>query len=244
MTEIEQLIANNAELEKRIGMLEDIAAIRRIHFSYGYYIDYNRPEETAALFAKDVCVVFLSGEYVGYEGVMRLYGTWFQNLFTKGVRGPIEGFLLDHFQLQDVVTIAPDGKTAKGRFRGILAGGWHDDVLDTKPNEVPQQFWESGIYENDYVKEDGVWKIQRLNYMMQWQADYEAGWAKTTAHLQPAMACYPENPIGPDRILENAEYRPTWPHRQEIKMSFAHPVLGQQFVVEEFTKLMTKGPAA
>jgi hypothetical protein len=58
------------------------------------------------------------------------------------------------------------------------------------------------------------------------------------------MACYPENPIGPDRILENAEYRPTWPHRQEVSMSFAHPVLGQKFVVEEFTKLMTKGPAS
>ncbi len=65
--------------------------------------------------------MFLSGEYVGYEGVMRLYGTWFQNLFTKGVRGPIHGFLLDHFQLQDVITVGEDGLTAKGRFRGILA---------------------------------------------------------------------------------------------------------------------------
>ncbi len=132
-------------------------------------------------------------------------------------------------------------QTAKGRFRGILAGGWHDEALATKPDEVPQQFWESGIYENDYVKEDGVWKIKRLDYMMQWQADYEAGWAHTIAHLQPAVACYPENPIGPDRILSEEKYRPTWPHRQEIPMSFAHPVLGQKFVVEEFTKLMTKG---
>lgn len=239
MSDVESRLA---ELEKKVTELEDINAIRRLQMAYGYYIDYNRPEETAALFAKDGCVVFLSGEYVGYAGVMRLYGTWFQNLFTKGVRGPIEGFLLDHFQLQDVITVAPDGKTAKGRFRGILAGGWHDQVLDTKPNEVPQQFWESGIYENDYVKEDGVWKIQRLNYMMQWQADYEAGWAKTTAHLQPAMATYPENPIGPDRILSEDNYRPTWPHRQEVSMSFAHPVLGQKFVVEEFTKLMKKGP--
>jgi hypothetical protein len=238
MSEVESRLA---ALEKKVTELEDINAIRRLQMAYGYYIDYNRPEETAALFAKDGCVVFLSGEYVGYEGVMRLYGTWFQNLFTKGMRGPIHGFLLDHFQLQDVVTINPDGVTAHGRFRGILAGGWHDEALATKPNEVPQQFWESGIYENDYVKEDGVWKIKRLNYMMQWQADYETGWAHTTAHLQPAMATYPENPIGPDRILSEDNYRPTWPHRQEIAMSFAHPVLGQKFVVEEFTKLMKKG---
>jgi len=241
MSEVESRLA---ALEAKVTQLEDINAIRRLQWAYGYYIDYNRPEETAGLFAKDGCVVFLSGEYVGYEGVMRLYGTWFQNLFTTGQRGPIHGFLLDHFQLQDVITVSDDGLTAKGRFRGILAGGWHDDVIGTKPDVVPQQFWESGIYENDYVKEDGVWKIQRLNYMMQWQGDYEAGWAKTTAHLQPAMEAYPANPIGPDRILENAEYRATWPHRQEVSMSFAHPVLGQKFVVEEFTKLMTKGPVS
>ncbi len=241
MSDVESRLA---ALEKRVVELEDVNAIRRLQWAYGYYIDYNRPEETAGLFAKDGCVVFLSGEYVGYEGVMRLYGTWFQNLFTKGVRGPIHGFLLDHFQLQDVITVGEDGLTAKGRFRGILAGGWHDEVVGTKPDVVPQQFWESGIYENDYVKEDGVWKIKRLNYMMQWQGDYEAGWAHTTAHLQPAMATYPENPIGPDRILSEDNYRPTWPHRQEVSMSFAHPVLGQKFVVEEFTRLMTKGVGA
>ncbi len=44
-------------------------------------------------------------------------------------------------------------------------------------------------------KEDGVWKIQRLNYMMQWQADYEGGLGEDPAHLQPAMATYPEDPI-------------------------------------------------
>src|SRR5689334_23379137 len=123
MSDVESRLA---ALEKKVTELEDINAIRRLQMAYGYYIDYNRPEETAALLAADGVVVFLSGEYVGPAGVMRLYGTWFQSLFTKGVRGPIHGFLLDHFQLQDVITVAPDGKTANGRFRGILAGGWHD----------------------------------------------------------------------------------------------------------------------
>jgi len=229
-----------AQLERRVQELEDVNAIRRLQWAYGYYIDYNRPEEVAALFARDGVVVFLSGEYVGYEGVMRLYGTWFQNLFTGGRRGPVHGLLLDHFQLQDVITIAEDGQTARGRFRGLLAGGWHDEVLKDKPEGMPQQFWESGIYENDYVKEDGVWKIKRLDYMMQWQGDYETGWARTVAHLQPAVVCYPENPDGPDRILPEKEVRQTWPHRYEVPMSFAHPVLGKAFAVENFTPMMTK----
>ena len=38
-----------AELEHRVGVLEDIQAIRRLHWAYGYYIDFNRPDEVAEL---------------------------------------------------------------------------------------------------------------------------------------------------------------------------------------------------
>ncbi|HEY6869025.1 MAG TPA: nuclear transport factor 2 family protein [Novosphingobium sp.] len=234
MAEVE---ARLAALERRVEELEDVNAIRRLQWAYGYYIDYNRPEEVAGLFAEDGAVVFLSGEYRGHAGVMRLYGTWFQNLFTGGRRGPVNGLLLDHFQLQDVITVAPDRRTAKGRFRGILAGGWHDSVLADKPGPMPQQFWEAGIYENDYVRDDGVWKIKRLDYMMQWQAEYESGWAHTVAHLQPAQVCYPEDPLGPDVLLPEKEVRQTWPQRQPVAMSFAHPVLGAAFAQDHFRAL-------
>src|SRR6478752_5732263 len=237
MSDVEQRLA---ALEHRVGELEDLNAIRRLHWAYGYYIDFNRPDEVAELFAEDGSVVFLSGEYVGKAGVRRLYGDWIQQRFTGGRPGPVHGLLLDHFQMQDIITVAPDRQTAKGRFHGILLGGWHDDFQDTREEMMPQQFLEAGIYENDYVKVDGVWKIKRLDYMMQWQGDYETGWAHTIAHLQPAVVCYPENPDGPDRILPDKEIRQTWPHRYEVPMSFAHPVLGKAFLVENFTPMMTK----
>ncbi len=63
-----------AALEARIDELEDLNAIRRLQNAYGYYIDYNRPEEVAGLFSEDGAVVFLSGEYRGHAGIMRLYG--------------------------------------------------------------------------------------------------------------------------------------------------------------------------
>jgi hypothetical protein len=78
----------------------------------------------------------------------------------------------------------------------MLFGGSHE-TRAFKPQGLPLQFMEAGIYENDYVREDGVWKIKRLDYMMQWQGEYEAGWSKTTAHLQPLTECYPDNPFGP-----------------------------------------------
>ena len=102
------LEARLAALEHRLGELEDINAIRRLHWAYGYYIDFNRAEDVVQLFAEDGVVVFLSGEYRGHAGVRRLYGTWFQNYFTQGVNDPVDGFLLDHFQMQDIITVAPD----------------------------------------------------------------------------------------------------------------------------------------
>ena len=215
-------------LERRVGELEDINAIRRLHWAYGYYIDFNRAEDVVQLFARDGSVVFLSGEYLGHEGVRRLYGTWFQNYFTKGVDGPVYGFLLDHFQMQDIITVAPDRQTAKGRFRGMLMGGSHE-TRDYKPEGLPLQFLEAGLYENDYVREDGVWKIKRLDYMMQWQADYDDGWSKTVAHLQPATETYPDNPLGPDVLLPPEKVRKTWPHQQDVPMHFAHPRFGAVF---------------
>jgi hypothetical protein len=223
------------ELEHRVGELEDINAIRRLHWAYGYYIDFNRAEDVVQLFARNGSVVFLSGEYLGHDGVRRLYGTWFHNYFTKGEVGPVYGFLLDHFQMQDIITVAPDRQTAKGRFRGMLFGGSHES-RQYKPEGLPLQFMEAGLYENDYVREDGVWKIKRLDYMMQWQADYDDGWSKTVAHLQPATETYPKNPLGPDVLLSPDKVRKTWPHRQDVPMHFAHPRFGDLLASQVDTK--------
>jgi hypothetical protein len=227
------LAARLDALEHRVGELEDLNAIRRLHWAYGYYIDFNRPDDVAELFARDGAVVFLSGEYHGHAGVKRLYGDWIAGRFTQGRPGPVDGLVLDHFQMQDIVTVAPDRQTAKGRFRGMLLGGWHDSVIEQKPDFMPQQFWEAGIYENDYVREDGAWKIKRLDYMMQWQGDYESGLAHTVSHLQPAAVLYPEDPLGPDVILPAAQIRQTWPHRQDVPMHFAHPRFGALLAGQE-----------
>ena len=219
MSDVEQRLA---ALEHRVGELEDVNAIRRLHWAYGYYIDFNLPEQVADLFAEDGVVVFLSGEYVGKAGVMRLYGDWIQHRFTGGRPGPVDGLLLDHFQMQDIITVADHGESAKGRFRALLAGGSHDS-WEEKPEGLPRQFWEAGVYENDYVREDGVWKIKRLDYRVQWQADYEAGWAHQEAHLQPATTTFPENPLGPDELLDVK--RPMWPKRAHVEFHYAHPAV-------------------
>lgn len=227
MSEVEELRAAVADLSDRLGRLEDVNAIRRLHFAYGYYIDYCHYEDVVYLFAEDAEVVFLSGVYTGHKGIRRLYIEWIQQLFNQGREGADDGFLFDHIQMQDVITIADDRRTAKGRFRGVMLGGNHD-IRKHVPPGVPQQFMESGIYENDYVCEDGVWKIKRLDYMLQWQAEYERGWAHTDAHLRPAQVLFPEDPVGPDYLLEVR--RETWPYRQDTPVHWAHPVVARKLL--------------
>jgi hypothetical protein len=38
--------------------------------------------------------------------------------------------------------------------------------------------WEEGIFENDYIKQDGIWKIHSVHYYPRVITDYELGWAE------------------------------------------------------------------
>ena len=222
--EIGALREELARLKNQVGLLEDIHAVRCLHFKYGYYIDMCLYEETVDLFARDGAVRFLNGVYRKQAGVRRLYCDWFQKDFTKGHNGPVFGFLLDHLQAQDVITVDPDRRTARGRFRALNMIGYHDDKPEPLEH-MPQQFWGGGIYENEYVREDGVWKIKYLDYVGRWQAPYEEGWAHSRGHLPPFEKPWPENPIGPDEILPDMPYG--WPETSVVPFHYPHPVTGK-----------------
>jgi len=213
------------QMAQRIARLEDVHAVRTLHFKYGYYIDMCLYDEACELFAEDGEVRFLNGIYRGRAGARRLYCDWFRNLFTHGHNGPVHGFLLDHLQLQDIVDVAADGRSARGRFRALLMAGQHSSKKERIGNNFPAQCWEGGIYENRYVKEGGVWKIQLLNYNMLWQADYEPGWANSGVHLPALTRLFPEDPRGPDELLPSVPQ--TWPHTRVVPFHYAHPVTGQ-----------------
>jgi hypothetical protein len=222
--EIKALNAHIAELALRIGLMEDTHAVRTLHFKYGYYIDKCLYDEAVDLFADDARLHFLNGVYRGKAGARRLYCEWFRNFFTRGYNGPTYGFLLDHLQMQDIVDVAADGLTAKGRFRALMTAGQHESKRD-RIEHFPAQCWEGGTYENSYVKDKGVWKIQVLNYNMLWQADYEKGWANDKPHLKPFDKTYPENPTGPDELM--TEMPKFWPETRNIPFHYPHPVTGK-----------------
>lgn len=120
---IAALEAQLAALTKRVTICEDEQSVRKLHHLYGYLIDKCLYREVVDLFTEDCEVHFFGGIYKGKAGAARLYIERFQKNFTHGNNGPIDGFLLDHPQHQDVVDIQPDGVTALARFRCTMQAG-------------------------------------------------------------------------------------------------------------------------
>lgn len=233
----EKLKALEEEVEQlthRLGVLQDIDEIRKLQHKYGYYFDSCLYEEVVELFAEDGEVHFMGGIYRGKESVARLYLDRLRNRFTGGKDGIVYGLLYEHIQFQDVITVMPDRKTAKGRYRGFMQAGFHESS-----GREPKQWWEGGIYENVYVKEDGVWKFKVLNYRGWWHADFETGWAYTPPNLYPfytkTKAEDPDNPHAPDDLVTDPKPF-LWPETNVIPFHYPHPVTGKWWQGEEEVK--------
>ena len=223
---IETLEKQLKEMSNRLGVVEDIQAIRKVQHAYGYYMDKCLYEQVVDLFADDGEVVFGNGVFKGKAGVRRLYLEMFRKNFTGGKEGPVTGFLLDHPQLQDIVDVSPDRSVAHGRFRVLMQAGSHESRKDAPPG-LPQQWWEGGIYENTYRRDNGIWKIQRLNYHVAFQGHFEDGWRHWQAGSELTVKTFPENPSGPDEMLANG--LKSWPETPVVPYHYANPVTGKRW---------------
>jgi hypothetical protein len=227
---IAQLEALVAELAGRLGRAEDVNAIRKVQHTYGYFMDKGLYDEVVQLFAEDGELRFMGGIFKGHAGLRRLYCERLRPGFTRK-NGPAFGLLCDHVQLQEVIDVAPDGLSAKARFRALLLGGQHDLRPDINEH-LPRQWWEGGLYENEYVKRDGIWQVKVMGHNLTFQADYEVGWA----HQKPYEGTfwsktYPEDPLGPDEIVSGHDR--FWPWTPLVPFHYPHPVTGKPIVAEE-----------
>lgn len=226
MTDIAALAARIDRLEHELGIQQDIHQIRRIQYTYGYFIDKSQYNEVADLFSDEGEVWFLGGIYKGKAGIRRLYIERFQTQFTQGHNGPRYGWLLDHPQLQMVIDVADDRRTATVRGRSMMQAGLHETAEGQQ-----RAWWEGGIYDNRYVREDGVWKIARLGYFPFWHGTFAEGWAKTPIDFIPMATqeqLYPGDPLGPDALLDPMPR--LWPATDIIPFPYPHPVTGKPIV--------------
>jgi len=200
-----------AALGERAARVDDVNEIENLQGSYGYYTDKMLWDEVVDLFADDGTLeIGPSGVYVGKASIRR-----YLDSLSGGRQGPIEGVLFDHFQLQPIVTVAPDGQSAQGRWRLFLMTGVADSGSGGN--------WGEGVYENEYVKDGGVWKIRKLHWYATFVAPYEGGWLTTNPKAVEDFAM--GRGVTPDQP-STVSYD-TYPGVFVPPFHYANPVTGQ-----------------
>jgi hypothetical protein len=200
--------ANARQIETRLGRiaerlqrLEDEAAVVNLQHSYGYYVDRKLWDDVVELFARDGTLeVDNRGVYAG-ASMRRL-------LETAGPQGLADGEIHDHLQLQTYVTVADDGRTASARGVELRLRGVNNQYAE----------WGQAIFENTYVKDGGVWKIQAMRIAPRLLAPYEQGW-KATKPLVAQGNATPDRP--PTRVWA------LYPKVDYVPFHFANPVTGR-----------------
>ena len=178
---IEQQAAVIRKLEARLQRLEDIEAIKVLQRSYGYFLDKALWADMADLFAPDG-EIEIGGRGV-YRGHARIH-QFLRDVKGKGSDGLADGQLMNHMQLQGVVTVEEGADRAHGRWRAWIQSGQFGERGE----------YAEGVYENEYVRDGGVWKIARLTWFATYYTPADKGVGKETLPLSAITDSFP-----PDR---------------------------------------------
>ena len=194
-----------ARIGQRVQRLNDETQVRNLQHSYGYYLDRKMWDDVMDLFSENGTLeVGQRGVYVGKPRIRRALEVFY---------GPFplrNGELFDHINLATVVTIASDGHNACARTRQLSMIGLNGEYAR----------WEVGTYENEFIKEEGVWKIKVMNYYPEMIADYDTGWARDAS---PAPAVSGEFP--PDR--PPTQVYGIYPEVHCVALHYPNPVTGR-----------------
>jgi len=156
---------NLEELESRIRVLEDIEAIRKLKATYCYLCDaglgdrQNR-DELISHFTANSRVDFGLGPESMFEGRDGLE-IFFGQVVTSAITFSM------HMVHDPIIEVKGDRATGK----------WYYEAPTTDTSTGKAQ-WMAGIYEEEYVREDGEWKFDFIKTVWSYITPYDEGWAK------------------------------------------------------------------
>jgi hypothetical protein len=199
------------QLTRRLALLEDELAIRRLHEAFEICLDGGMYEDVVDLFTEDAEVAFNGGVFEGRaRGVRRLYVDRLgPRLAGRRMEVP-PGFQASGTRQAGVVTVATDRKSADARFPYSIQVGAPmapDSQLARMARlhgEGILRWWEGGTYGASYARDasDGRWRMRRLEYRAQSRAD-RSGVRSMSVPLFSKV--FPEDPVGPERLLSQAD---------------------------------------
>lgn len=191
-----------ARLRAGVERAEALRAVKRVQHAFAHYCMAGRWSDAAGLFASDALMRGRSGDALGRDAIRAMLQA---SLGNEG-EGLSPGQLNVVLAMSPVVDVSADGRTARGRWREVAMLGEYGARAE----------WAGGIYENEYVLENGVWKIAFLNYYGRFAGPYEGGWRNTPNGADlvpfhydargagvsfPAPAAESEEPVTPEAVL-------------------------------------------
>jgi hypothetical protein len=206
-------------LEKRLQHLEDIQAINRLQYAYNYYVEHMMKQEIIDCFADspDVLLDWLEGKWKGKAGVKKYFDV---------NQVPPVGFRHQLMPTAGLITVALDGKTAKGRWYAF--GGIMMADPSQQGNKPPSRSFINGIYEIGYIKEGGIWKMLSINWVIPYGVRISDGWIMPEDIAGPMLkgTSAPGAPkIVPDIQMDKNDLR--YVTGYIFPFHFTHPVTGK-----------------
>jgi hypothetical protein len=148
----------------------------------------------------------------GFEAIKKSFS--FEEHYTAyggAKRAPPE-FLHILMPLNGIVDLDPDGKRAKGRWYGF-------GLIAQRRAGKLQAIISCGIWENEYIKENGIWKILKLYWANIFSSPLDEGWVKNSYVSNPPHKDTP--PPGP-----NTHFAP-YPSGYIFPYHYKNPVTGK-----------------
>jgi hypothetical protein len=148
------------DLSTRVAKLEAIEEIRSLKARYAKACDDGYlPENMVPLFTEDAVWTDVTGRFGTHEGRQAVCD------FFDGVSDSISW--AGHYMIAPNITVNDDLETATGTW--YL---WQPCTIDG------EAIWLAGTYLDHYRKDDGVWKMSRLELTLEKMTSFEEGWAK------------------------------------------------------------------
>src|SRR5262245_9430637 len=162
-----------ARLARDVDRAESVRAVKRLQYAWALYVDLGEWDRAAALFTDAAELAHGDDRFHGRPAIR----DYFVQRIGKGASGLPEKTVHAPFLMAPIVTLSDGGDRARGR--------WH--AFSMRGSFGGEASWQGGIFENEYVREGGTWRISRQIFAPTMLGPYAGGW----------RAVRPEMPLVP-----------------------------------------------
>lgn len=161
---MERLAVRVDELSARMYRLESERAIAHLMYRYIYACDVRKDADLIASFFTEDAVWEGRGNFAefgtteGRDAIRQMF-----------IENPTILPFTAHFLSNPIITLSQD-----------LLSGWGEwHTLEAATLRRAAQVWMAAWYDNDFVLENGNWRIKHIRYTDTFVVPYEDGWLKT-----------------------------------------------------------------